>query len=418
MSFEVVPGKQCGPFTLGMSLFAAMRVVKTLQVADTCKTSITYSRLHPVDSPVLVDVAKLGMRLRFESAMQQLFLIEVYDLDLVSVSFNNQTHVVGKGIGKETGTLRAMYPVLGATHAGFRRPELGRDAFCFQYPGFLIQFAVPEKEVFQGIPFVLASTSQSPRVSRFFVHEVDFPKVIATSPIAKRLVEVAFKDDGPVVTFPRGFVIKIGETHCQEVLSSLSQPNSTCAKPKEQFANNKHKLINNYDYFFNYHTFGLDVLFDGKTHVVKQVILRTNLVPHPQFNVYAKCCFHIKFQLKPRKRAAAAAPPPVSPKAPAPRHHHLLPTSFEELLMGSSSEPSPPPLKPKVGTATVSDLERTVTCDEKWTSIANKLDMQNEQPMVHEPPEQPFGPCWLFSTTRSVFEIDQQSLHIATFTIF
>lgn len=437
MLFDTQAGKQCGPFVLGMSLFSAMRVIKTLDSSSSSassmfkKTIITYSRLHPVDSPVIVDVKSVGIRLRFESATQCLFLIEVYDLQLVSVSLNGYL-LGGETRSREAMTLRALYPVLGATHAGFRRKELGKDAFCFQYPGFLIQFSVPENEVFQGIPFVLHSSNQSPIVARFFIHGVDFPKVVVarnrtTAVEGAGSLEVMFKEDGPVLTFPsNGVVIKLGKTTCQEVLSWLHAPGATCLKHRETFGGSSSNQQQDLDYFYNYFSLGIDLLFDGKRHVVKQAILHANLVPHAQFNVYAKCLFTIKFQLKARKKSSATAV--AAPPAPTPsKVHHMLPSSFEELLMGTSNSsnsssknaaPQAPTPATTATTKSAKDLERLIHCDDKWTAIANKLDLQNDQPMVHEPPEQPFGPCLLYATKRTVFEIDQQSQHIATFTVF
>lgn len=38
----------------------------------------------------------------------------------------------------------------------------------------------------------------------------------------------------------------------------------------------------------------MDILFDGRTHLVKKFILWTNLPTHPQFITYSKCHFKIE----------------------------------------------------------------------------------------------------------------------------
>ena len=47
------------------------------------------------------------------------------------------------------------------------------------------------------------------------------------------------------------------------------------------------------DYFYNYFTRGLDILFDGQTHKIKKFVLHTNYPGHADFNSYIKCNFVI-----------------------------------------------------------------------------------------------------------------------------
>uniref|UniRef100_A0A2P2L9S6 Uncharacterized protein n=1 Tax=Rhizophora mucronata TaxID=61149 RepID=A0A2P2L9S6_RHIMU len=48
------------------------------------------------------------------------------------------------------------------------------------------------------------------------------------------------------------------------------------------------------DYFYNYFTRGLDILFDGQTHKIKKFVLHTNYPGHADFNSYIKCNFVIQ----------------------------------------------------------------------------------------------------------------------------
>lgn len=50
------------------------------------------------------------------------------------------------------------------------------------------------------------------------------------------------------------------------------------------------------DYFFNYFTLGLDVLFDARTHQVKKFVLHTNYPGHYNFNMYHRCEFELAVQ--------------------------------------------------------------------------------------------------------------------------
>lgn len=45
------------------------------------------------------------------------------------------------------------------------------------------------------------------------------------------------------------------------------------------------------DYFYNYFTFGIDLLFDARHNRVKKFILHTNFPGHYNFNMYHRCEF-------------------------------------------------------------------------------------------------------------------------------
>jgi hypothetical protein len=47
------------------------------------------------------------------------------------------------------------------------------------------------------------------------------------------------------------------------------------------------------DYFYNYFSRGLDILFDGQNHRIKKFVLHTNFPGHTDFNCYIKCNFFI-----------------------------------------------------------------------------------------------------------------------------
>ena len=57
----------------------------------------------------------------------------------------------------------------------------------------------------------------------------------------------------------------------------------------------KHKkLVSQHsDYFFNYFTLGMDVLFDAVTHCAKKFVLHTNYPGHYNFGMYHRCDFVI-----------------------------------------------------------------------------------------------------------------------------
>ena len=108
----------------------------------------------------------------------------------------------------------------------------------------------------------------------------------------------------------RNRTIRFGAS-VQDVLSDIGPPYKVFYKfkslqSKNTISNTQNNDENDYkhntnanihlmhqDYFFNYIDLGLDILFDGYSHVVKKFILHTNNIGHPDFNRWCKCNFHI-----------------------------------------------------------------------------------------------------------------------------
>jgi len=134
-------------------------------------------------------------------------------------------------------------------------------------------------------------------------------------------------------------LIVIGESSAQDVLAELGEPNSiylknkVCfhyplfsallkkvpLKTKIQFKD--HVILmhvgtttagNATDYFYNYFGMGIDVMIDGATHVVKKMVLHTNLPNRSDFQEYSKCSFRIEWLTSSNAgtKGNSAAPPP------------------------------------------------------------------------------------------------------------
>jgi len=271
LNSAVHPGIRVGPFKLGMSLVEILSIVKSRPPngSQIKKTLVYFSRTYPVDRPIILDIQMFGVKLRFEPKSQKLFIIDVYDISKLSVSF--QGHMVG---GKhkssiDAATLKNLYGILGITHSGFRREELGKDAFCLQYPGLLIAFRVPEMETFSGIPLVLSDGS-SPEAMRLVVHDFEFPKQ-PLKMIKERPFEVIIKDDEPVrINFKNLRVsLILGQSHSQDILTALGQPSKVHLKQpdplgtKARRQGESNNVEDTGDYFLNYFDLGIDILLDG-----------------------------------------------------------------------------------------------------------------------------------------------------------
>jgi len=83
--------------------------------------------------------------------------------------------------------------------------------------------------------------------------------------------------------------VYFGDT-CQSVLSSLGAPSRVFYKSEDKMKihspnSNKKPVDVHSDYFYNYFTLGLDILFDSKTQRVKKFVLHTNFPGHYNFNM-------------------------------------------------------------------------------------------------------------------------------------
>ena len=101
------------------------------------------------------------------------------------------------------------------------------------------------------------------------------------------------------------------------------------------------------DYFWNYFSLGFDVLFDGTSHVVKKLVLHTNLLNHYLSMKFSRCNF--KFE----------------------------------------------------------DLEGEITHSCTWSSIKKVLGEPVGPPVIFERDENPFGFTSFYAYTNCLFEVSK-----------
>lgn len=105
--------------------------------------------------------------------------------------------------------------------------------------------------------------------------------------------------EGGGLRFAGGARIGFGDSP-QDVWTQLGAPGDTFHKPLGKMllhsgAGDAEKGgAATTDYFYNYFTRGIDVLFDGASHRAKKFVLHSNQVGHPDFNVYVKCNFAVE----------------------------------------------------------------------------------------------------------------------------
>nr|XP_030858562.1 phagosome assembly factor 1 isoform X1 [Gorilla gorilla gorilla]XP_030858563.1 phagosome assembly factor 1 isoform X1 [Gorilla gorilla gorilla] len=163
---------------------------------------------------------------------------------------------------------------------------------------------------------------------------------------------------------------------CQDVLSMLGSPHKIFYKSEDKMkihSPSPHKQVPSKcnDYFFNYFTLGVDILFDANTHKVKKFVLHTNYPGHYNFNIYHRCEFKIPLAIK------------------------------KENADGQTE---------------------TCTTYSKWDNIQELLGHPVEKPVVlHRSSSpnntNPFGSTFCFGLQRMIFEVMQNN-HIASVTLY
>jgi hypothetical protein len=181
-------------------------------------------------------------------------------------------------------------------------------------------------------------------------------------------------------------VVRFGDS-CEDVLSVLGCPSKTFYKSEDKMkihSPDAHKLVRSRcsDYFYNYTTLGVDILFDASVHTVKKFILHTNFPGHYDFNMYYRCDFKIPVSLD------------KSPRIP--------------VLEGASA---------------YSDYDvLNIDTNTKWESIQSYLLTPENKPVVLNRSSStntinPFGSTFCYGVQDMIFEVMQNG-HIASVTIY
>ncbi|GBG33604.1 UPF0183 protein CG7083 [Hondaea fermentalgiana] len=124
------------------------------------------------------------------------------------------------------------------------------------------------------------------------------------------------------------------------------------------------------DYFLNYFGLGLDLLIDGRTHLVRKVIAHTNFPGHVAFSQYNKCDFRVIYSKQRDSAAAAATATAAAAAASAKKRESVI-----------------------------------ITSDMRFTDVQSLLGPCG-RPMIHDSgvAANPFGASYLYAYQGCVFE--------------
>ncbi|XP_052233551.1 phagosome assembly factor 1-like [Dreissena polymorpha] len=411
LDLEVVPERSLGneqwEFILGMPFYQAVnilrrhdRVIKGVQT--------WYSNQGPLIMDLVIYLSQDGIRLIFDPVSQRLKIIEVSNMSKVKLKYC--------GVHFNTSTIQPTIEQIdqsfGATHPGVYNSE--KQLFVLNFRGLSFDFPIESKfepRYAHGLGSLQFPTGASPIVSRMCIYSgnslletrapplpitcfhgncyVDCLEVIRDSKCTKALKFILFTEgtepgkllDPRKKTVER--LVHFGDSP-NDVISALGCPEKVYYKSNDKMKihtpDPQRRVRTSSDYFYNYFTMGVDVLFDANTHEVKKFLLHTNYPGHFNFNMYCRCEFKIPVIIEREK------PQPLAQTGE---------TEEEEVI---------------------------ITAYSKWDSVQKLLVKPDNRPVILNRASttntsNPFGLTFCYSVQDMIFEV-MQNQHIASVAIY
>ncbi|KAJ8443631.1 hypothetical protein Cgig2_019613 [Carnegiea gigantea] len=304
---DLRPGLGIGPFTIGMPIYEAfVQIEQQPNIYDV--VHVKYFDEDPLRLDIVISFPDHGFHLRFDPWSQRLRLIEVYDVKRIQMRY--ATSLIG---GQTTlATFIAVYQLFGPTYPGTYDKD--RGVYYLFYPGLSFAFPIPA----QYAGCCNDGTAELPLEFPDGTTPVTCRVCIYDSALGKKVGVGSLMDKANVPSLPAGSLymeevhVKLGEelwfsvggqripfgASSQDVWTELGRPCGIHQKQVDQMvihsaSDPRPRTTLCGDYFYNYFTRGLDILFDGQAHKIKKFVLHTNYPGHPDFNSYIKCNFII-----------------------------------------------------------------------------------------------------------------------------
>ncbi|VDN97277.1 unnamed protein product [Rodentolepis nana] len=327
---EIVPEHALRSITwelfLGMPIHQVIEIFKRLE-GTISSVDLWYSEKSPFDYDILLHLPNNGLKLHFEPMWQRLKLIEITDLTKIALRY--LSHQVNSST--KPPNLSSVINVFGSTKRLLADEESGLYRLCYRGLTFLAALSSPvdvmrstglssTSTVGTLVDTGSASTSideESLIVRRVFIYPgpneeasklpPELPAgcyhgnvflerlqvVHANGRTAKLCFDLVCQDLlSNSLTDPKlhrfSSVLAFGDTS-QDVLSALGSPSRVFYKTEDKMSIHlpqtyRQSRQTRCDYFYNYFTLGLDVLFDSRTHRAISFILHTNQPGEYTFN--------------------------------------------------------------------------------------------------------------------------------------
>jgi len=305
---------------LGMSLYQVIQILKSN--CETIKTiQLIYNDKDPISSDYMLNLAQDGIILYFDSHNQRLKLIEISDLKKLKLRYYGNYF---NNIPAVQPTFEQIIEIFGITSPGVY--DNSSSVFLLRFPGLLFTFSIDfrvEPKITHGIQSLHFPAGRAPLVSKISIYSGDSPNNAIAPEIpliclnkdifCSKLTVIRENRNTKGISlklFMQGTYQMDRETiqemesellfndSCQDVMSVLGTPSSVYYKSEEfnklALNDNIQSLPNQQnDFFYNYITLGLDILFNSDTNRATKIVLHSNFPCHYNFNSYFMCNFEI-----------------------------------------------------------------------------------------------------------------------------
>ncbi|XP_038718852.1 UPF0183 protein At3g51130-like isoform X2 [Tripterygium wilfordii] len=380
---DLRPGTGIGPFSLGMPICEAFAQIEHQpNIYDV--VHVKYFDEEPFKLDIVISFPDHGFHLRFDPWSQRLRLIEIYDIKRLQMCY--ATSLIG---GPSTlATFVAVYALFGPTFPGSYDKD--RGVYSLFYPGLSFAFPIPSQykdccHDGEELPLEFPDGT-TPVTCRVSIYDSSTDKKVGVGSsmdkaTAPPLPPGSFYMEEVHVELGKELYFQVGGQHIpfgaspQDVWTELGRPCGIHQKQVDQMvihsaSDPRPRTTLCGDYFYNYFTRGLDILFDGQTHKIKKFVLHTNYPGHADFNSYIKCNFVI--------------------------HSSDVEGSFTE----------------------VNYLKNKITPSSKWERVKEFLgDSGRAAIQTQGSKNNPFGSSFVYGYQNIAFEVMKNG-HIATVTLF
>ncbi|CRK92996.1 CLUMA_CG006588, isoform A [Clunio marinus] len=327
LDLEVIPERGLGcpekfwEFILGMHFSQAVAIIQT-QVGTIKNVQVLYSDHDPLGIDIVINLPLSGLRLIFDAISQRLKAIEIFNMKLVRLRYCglhfNSPEVIP--------SIEQIENSFGSTHPAIY--DAAKNSFALNFRGLTFYFHIDTKIqtnfASHGLGSLHFGPGNSPVVTKMILYNGNNVQDCKPPPLPiSCMLKQLYMESATVIRnacgtkglrlniFTEGSVrslepkkqcltrdILFGDS-CQDVCTNIGAPSRVFYKSEDKMkihSPSAHKRVQNRrsDYFFNYFTLGLDVLFDACTQKAKKFILHTNYPGHYNFNMYHRCEFKLE----------------------------------------------------------------------------------------------------------------------------
>ncbi|CAH0390282.1 unnamed protein product [Bemisia tabaci] len=324
LELEVVPETSLGcdqwEFVLGMHFSQAVAIIQS-QVGIIKGVQVLYSDSAPLEADLVLSLPQDGIRLVFDPISQRLKIIDIVNMRLVKLKYCGMLFNTPEILP----SIEQIEHSFGATHPAIYDAE--RQTFVLNFRGLSFTFHVDSKLQSNishaGLTSLKFPNGLSPVVSQLSVYVGNKLSSASPPPLPFSCYQhLIFLEQAHILRdknstkglrlhlfyegVSRGTESKknslVTEIYfnatCQDVTTILGAPSRVFYKAEDKMkihSPNAHKRVTRRrsDFFFNYFSLGLDILFDAKSQKAKKFVLHTNYPGHYNFNMYHRCEFNL-----------------------------------------------------------------------------------------------------------------------------